>query len=339
MIRIIYLGYYLKKLDFKLFSAFLNHTSQRIKKSKITILLDVISSSLKYNVSLLEYFQFRFFQKGNEERKTFAGTGYMYEYQLIMNPKDERFILDDKNTFNKIYKNFLVHESTSLEEALEDKSILTSILSNNAGKIVFKVSDGKCGAEVEIRETKDFDESSLIKYMQQNGYDLVEEYVIQHPAIMALSPSAVNTIRIFTQLNEKGNVEILGCRFRISINSHVDNLAAGNIAAPIDEKTGKVVGPGIYSDFRKKPEEVHPVTGTSIIGFQIPMWDEIMTLAKAAAKHQPQNRSIGWDIVLTEKGPGLIEGNHDWCKLVWQLPVGQGLKSELDKHKHKFKVK
>lgn len=334
MTRIVYLGYYLKKLDFKLFSVFLNYTSQKIKKSKIAILFDVISSSLKYNISLLEYFQFRFFQKGKEERKTFAGTGYMYEYQLKMNPKNERYILDDKNTFNKIYKDFLVHQSASLDEVKADKPIATSILSNNTGKFVMKVSDGKCGAEVEIRKTADFTEDTLIKYMEEVGYDLVEEYIIQHPAIMELSPSAVNTIRIFTQLDENNEVVILGCRFRISINSHVDNLAAGNIAAPIDEHTGRVTGPGVYSDIRKEPEHIHPVSGISVVDFQIPMWDEIIKLVKAAAKHQPQNRSIGWDVVLTQNGPGLIEGNHDWCKLVWQLPVGKGMKAELEKHRY-----
>ena len=52
-------------------------------------------------------------------------------------------------------------------------------------------------------------------------------------------------------------------------------------------------------------------------------------LALTAARHQPQNRSIGWDIAVTPHGPGLIEGNHDWCKLVWQLPVGRGLKEKI----------
>jgi len=51
-----------------------------------------------------------------------------------------------------------------------------------------------------------------------------------------------------------------------------------------------------------------------------------------AAKLYPQNLSIGWDIVMTEKGPGFIEGNHDWCKLLWQLPVKKGLKVLLDAH-------
>jgi hypothetical protein len=60
-------------------------------------------------------------------------------------------------------------------------------------------------------------------------------------------------------------------------------------------------------------------------------------LAKEAALFDKSNRSIGWDIVVTETGPGLIEGNHDWCKLVWQLPVLKGLKPVLERHLEEFK--
>jgi hypothetical protein len=41
--------------------------------------------------------------------------------------------------------------------------------------------------------------------------------------------------------------------------------------------------------------------------------------------------------VVTEQGPGLIEGNHDWCKLVWQLPVNKGLKPILENHLAEYK--
>ncbi len=144
-----------------------------------------------------------------------------------------------------------------------------------------------------------------------------------------MSPAAVNTIRIFTQLDDQGNVDILGCRLRISINSPVDNMAAGNIAAPIDERTGCLSGPGVYSDITKEEEQFHPVTNVKITGFQIPFWEETLNMVKEAAVLHPQNGSIGWDVVVTEKGPGLIEGNHDWCKLLWQLPVKRGLKVML----------
>jgi hypothetical protein len=55
-------------------------------------------------------------------------------------------------------------------------------------------------------------------------------------------------------------------------------------------------------------------------------------MVKKAALQHPQNRSIGWDIVISEHGPGFIEGNHDWCTLLWQLPAKKGLKELLKPH-------
>jgi hypothetical protein len=210
------------------------------------------------------------------------------------------------------------------------------LLENPSRKIVFKAADGKCGVGVEILKTADFTVDSIVPYMEKNQFDLVEEFIIQHPKLQALSPSAVNTVRIFTQLNEKNEVELLGCRQRISVNSPVDNMAAGNMAAPIDEKTGKVAGVAVYSDITKHDETQHPVTGVDIIGFEIPFWNEILEMVKEAALLHPQNRSIGWDIVVTEKGAGFIEGNHDWCKLLWQLPAKKGMKSVLESYRKAY---
>jgi hypothetical protein len=201
-----------------------------------------------------------------------------------------------------------------------------------SGKLVFKESSGKCGAQVQIRENRDFTTDSLVPIMKKNNYGLVEEFIQQHPELNRLSPSAVNTVRIFTQLNDEREVVILGSRLRISVNSSVDNMAAGNMAAPIDELSGVISGPGVYSDITKEECNVHPVTGTEIVGFKVPFWNEIIDMVKKAALKHPQNRSIGWDVVVTERGPGLIEGNHDWCKLLWQLPVKQGLKQRLEVH-------
>lgn len=330
--RFLYLGYYVKQLDRKKFFQFLAFANQESRKSKLVLLLDCLFSVFVYNISILEYFQFGFFRIPEKEKKHWAGTGYMYEYQLKMNPKSARTILDDKRLFYKNYSRFFVHPVASLEELLRDPSIAGSLLENLGGKVVFKVADGKCGAQVEIRSSDDFDGNSLISYMKENAYDLIEAFIIQHPKLNQLSPSAVNTVRVFTQLNRQDEVEILGCRLRISVNSPVDNMAAGNLAAPIDDLTGVVAGPGVYSDITKKDEEFHPITGVKIPGFQIPFWPEILVMVKEAAVLHPQNRSIGWDIVVTEKGPGLIEGNHDWCKLLWQLPVKKGLRPLLEKH-------
>ncbi len=332
MKRILYLGYYMKQMDWKKFWLFLNYTALQTNKSKLSILIDVLFSVFTFNISVLEYFQFRFFEKNKEERKKWAGTGYMFEYQLQMNPKKYRDILDDKTKFYRSYGNFFVHTVADISDLKNHSETVQNLLNNPSGKLVFKVADGKCGVDVAIKNASELNSESLVDYMEKNHFDLVEEFIIQHPKLSELSPTAVNTVRIFTQLNAKNEVEILGCRQRISVNSSVDNMAAGNLAAPIDEVTGIVNGPAVYSDITKPEENVHPITKVSIVGFEVPFWKETLKMVKEAALLHPQNRSIGWDVVITEKGPGFIEGNHDWCKLLWQLPAKKGLKSLLEKH-------
>ncbi len=327
--RFVYLGYYFKKLNSELLNKFIAYLKATNGNSSLKIWISIFYNSIVYNISILEYFQFRFFEKNSDEKKKWAGTGHMYEYQLKMNPKGARDILDDKRQFYHKYREFFVHKVSDLTSLNQNANLAQEMLNTPSNKLVFKVADGKCGADVEIRSCNEFTAESLVKYLEESSFDLVEEFIIQHPAIQSLSPSAVNTVRIFTQLNENNQVEILGCRQRISINSKVDNLAAGNMASPIDPNSGKINGVGVYSDITKSDEAQHPITKVELIGFQVPFWKETIEMVTKAALKHPQNRSIGWDIVITEKGPGLIEGNHDWCKLLWQLPAKQGLKSLL----------
>lgn len=335
--RLIYLIYYFRKLDWNKYLAFTDHVHSLQGWSRINIYLKSIVSVFRYNISLLEYFQFRFYEIDRSRKRNYAGTGYMYEYQLLMNPKSCRKELEDKRVFLEKFAPFVNHKYINLAELKRPISDDLKVLTNPSGKIVLKSHDGQYGLGIEVKNTTDFDQKSLIKYLGQTGNDLVEEFIIQHPDLMRLSPSGLNTVRIFTQLNSKEEVEILGCRLRISINSIVDNMAAGNIAASIDEETGVVDGAGVYSDINKHDVDVHPVTKEPIIGFKVPFWPETIEMVKSAALYYPACRSVGWDIAITENGPELVEGNHDWCKLVWQLPVKEGLKPILEKHKLELK--
>jgi hypothetical protein len=328
--RFLYFGYYIKNLDWTKLRVFQSYLKFIRGSSFVNQWVFVFYNSLKYNISILEYYQFRFFDKTHVEKVQWAGTGYMYEYQRIMNPPSKRNILEDKREFYKYYKEYFVHHVFTLEELRKDLDQIDNLYKSE--KLVFKVSDGKCGVSVKIVLSTSLSKVEIVPFMEVNGYDMVETYIQQHADLNRLSPYAVNTIRIFTQLNDKNEVEILGCRQRISIDSPVDNMAAGNIAAPINEATGIIDGPGVFSDITKEPLYIHPITQTPIVGFQVPYWKKCLQLARDAALKHTQNRSIGWDIVVTENGPGLIEGNHDWCKLVWQLPVNRGLKHLLKKN-------
>lgn len=326
------MGYYLKELDREKFLRFTQHAAQQTGRSSWSLWWDALVSSVVYNISLMEYFQFRYYEIAQQERVKWAGTGYMYEYQRIMNPPSQRRVLADKTEFLKVYKAF-VHHNFFKKEELANEAAVADFIQNNS-RLVLKSSDGQCGRGIEVITTEGLSPEELRQGLERTGNDMVEAFVEQHPDLQLLSPSGLNTVRIITQINKEGKVDFLGARLRITVNSSVDNLAAGNLAAPIDLQTGKIIGEGVYSDITKKNESHHPITGVAIRGFQVPHWTEAKTTVEQAALAFPQNKSIGWDVAITANGVDLIEGNHDWCKLLWQLPVQRGLKEVLEEYQH-----
>jgi hypothetical protein len=329
--RLIYLFYYLKETDFYQLNSFIEFSVSKTGRSRVWIIADMVVSVFRYNTSLKDYFSFRFFELNAEERKKWAGTGFMYQFQLRMNPKGKRELLEDKIRFLNHFRPYVRRAFSGLDEVIEDQRKTEGMLHNSSGLLVLKGSHGQIGAEVEVVHCNEFTAASLVDYMKKRKFDLIEEYIVQHPELMALSPSGLNTVRIFTHLHA-GVVEFLGARLRLSVSSPVDNMAAGNLAAAVDIKTGTVIGSGVYSDITKQEQANHPVTGKRITGFVVPFWDDVINLAVRAALQTPENKSVGWDIAVTADGPELVEGNHNWCKLLWQLPVKKGLKGELEKY-------
>ena len=329
--RLLYLIYYIWKSDYRQLGMFIRYASTVTGKPYSRLVFDVVHSVFKFNVSFKDYFCFRFFELNTFNRKLWAGTGYMYEYQVLMNPRESRGVLEDKAEFLKYFKRFVHRGYLTIEDIRNREELTDKLISNPSGKLVLKWSKGQIGAEVKIVNCHELTNSFLKKYMEINHYDLAEEFVVQHSDLMSLSPSGLNTIRIVTQYHS-GKVDILAARLRISVNSEVDNMAAGNIAAPIDLASGMVCGPGVYSDITLEDTYYHPVTCKKLMGFVIPHWSRAVELTKEVAQLVPQNKSIGWDIAITEEGPELIEGNHNWCKLLWQMPVKKGLKAELEKY-------
>ena len=331
--RFVYLGYYLKKLDKDKFKRFLQHAQKVSGRSRISLLIDMLYCVFKYNISLLEYFQFNFYGLSPDQRKTFAGTGFMYEFQRAMNPVEGRAILEDKIKFAEVFQDLVNRTLVTRAQIQSGEAKPENLFPDDAGKSVLKPSKGGSGKGIEIWENRELKKLSVLKEMDRSGNDMLEEFVVQHEVLQKLSPSGLNTLRVVTQIDSNGNPILIAARLRISVNSVVDNLAAGNIVTVVDPKNGKVISAGYYSDITKEPVVKHPITGIELIGFQVPHWDACKHMALDASKRvSDSNKSVGWDLGITSSGPVLIEGNHDWCKLVWQLPTQKGLKAELQKY-------
>lgn len=329
--RLVYLAYYILKTPRKQFFKYFYYVRKKKAISSVNLYKEILVSSMKYNISLMDYFQLRFYEQTEAQKQEYAGTGFMYEYQLKMNPPGYRDVLNDKIKFLKHFDEFSGREWATLKMMAKDASLAERIIGSEPYKVVLKKSKGKAGRGIMIVKSGKMPVSEVLQLMRRKGFDLIEKFVLQHDGLMQLSPSALNTIRIITQLHE-GKVIIIAARLRVSVNSNVDNLTAGNFAAPVDIESGVVSGPGVYGDITKPDVFIHPVTGVAIKGFLVPYWKECIELVSKAALSIPGNKSIGWDVALTNKGPILIEGNHDWGRVLWQLPVRKGLKEDLLKY-------
>ena len=326
-------------MDWSRFWKFFKFVRKSGKRNALSLWVDIIFCVYKYNIGLIDYFYFKFYEKSQVERSKWVGTGFKYEYDLVMNPINERHILQNKIHFFDAFAPFIKHAMCKIEDLEVDNEAAGRVLRNASGKIAIKDALGQCGWDVEIRNTSDLSRIELVSYMRRKGFNLAEEFIVQHPQLNRLSDTGLNTIRIITQLNHKDEVSFIGPTLRITVNSPVDNMAVGNIAAPIDIETGIIKGPGAYQDITKAPEKVHPVTGVPIVGFQVPYWKEVRELCRNAARHNTRNRSIGWDVAVTKSGPSFVEGNHNWCKLLWQLPAGEGLRSVLEHYLNDYLTK
>ena len=142
----------------------------------------------------------------------------------------------------------------------------------------------------------------------------MQELIIQHPALQAFGTGCVNTIRTITVRGRSGKISVFSAFLRVGTDteSFVDNRAKGGLAIGVDLESGKLMKYGFpHAEFGTK-YEVHPLSGISFEGYQLPYWKEAKELVCAAHEQFYELQSIGWDVAITENGPILLEGNDSW---------------------------
>jgi hypothetical protein len=170
------------------------------------------------------------------------------------------------------------------------------------------------------------DDSRHVPAYGGSGSIVMQEKVSNHPSILgALTAGGLSTIRVVSCRTPAGTFDLLPAVIRMPVGDAIaDNIALGGLAAPIDSASGRICGPGI-----RKNKQIgvsiytsHPSTGTTLEGFQIPFWQEVLKLALRAHEAFPSLHFVGWDIAVLEHGPILLEGNAWWDVDLTILPHG-----------------
>ena len=138
---------------------------------------------------------------------------------------------------------------------------------------------------------------------------LLEECLKAHDDIY-LGTKSLNTFRIYTLIDGKGDVHVLKAKYRAGTGDAITDTADGCIAYPISIEYGVIEGPGINEVLNSKNYFYHPGSDKLVVGMKIPMWDRVLEVVTEAAKKIPQVRYIGWDLAVTNDGVEIIEGNN-----------------------------
>jgi hypothetical protein len=149
---------------------------------------------------------------------------------------------------------------------------------------------------------------ALYDYFVSSGL-LLEECVEAHDDIN-LGTKSLNTFRLYTMLDRKGDVHVLKAKYRAGTGDAITDTAEGCVAYPISIEYGVIEGPGINEVLNSKYYFYHPGCDKLMVGMKIPMWDRVLELVTEAAKKIPQIRYIGWDIAVTNDGVEMIECNR-----------------------------
>jgi alpha-L-glutamate ligase-like protein len=150
---------------------------------------------------------------------------------------------------------------------------------------------------------------------------MIEERIIIEPSFDKISRFGIPDIRVIVY---RGLPVMAMSRLPTSESDGRANLHQGAIAAGIDMATGRA----IHAAHHNRTVTHHVDTGHEIVGFQIPHWDELLSIAVRAADITGLGY-LGVDIVVdARRGPLLLELNAR-PGLAIQIANNEGLQPRL----------
>jgi len=293
-----------------------------------------------YGNNIGEEFYLYFRDKTHEEKNKYMTFRNRYLYTLYLNKDADHSILQDKYKAYKKLKKY--YKRDVIEISSEDDFETFKAFVEKHRTFVVKPAD--LGLAIGVHKETVSEDQDLYKVftgileegkanLANNPWgkknSIVIEEVIKQSQVMAdFHPESVNSVRV-TAVRVDGQVHIWYPWLKIGINGgFVTSAAFDTLDAGIDAKTG-VVTTDAYDENCNCFVE-HPNTKIKFKDFQIPRWDELIKTINEISDVIPEFGYVGWDMVLTDDGWVVMEGNVSG-EFMGQLVNGFGVKEEFEK--------
>lgn len=177
---------------------------------------------------------------------------------------------------------------------------------------------------IRLNDGKTMSASALMADVIGERTFLLQKVIRNHPAIAQFA-TALATLRTMN-LVDTDRVRVPFTLLKIPSGGNVaDNYwRPGNMIADIDPGTG-VIRRVVQGKGAKLTELTqHPETGTQLVGFPIPFWQELLEVNSACARLYAEVRYNTLDIAITETGPVIVEVNSGGAFTLPQFATGKG---------------
>ena len=241
-------------------------------------------------------------------RKDFFSFRRWKRVLSLANDSKAVYLIDNKGEALKHFAPFIKHKWLYPQESTfeEFKNFMSS---NNV--IISKPVTSIYGLGVSVLHySRDCIDDKWFKQMCEDNI-LLEECIKQHH-LLFFGNTSVNTIRVYSVLDQNGQPHILKSILRVGVGeSIVDNFHAGGVIYPINIEYGIIESFGEQKNSDRK-FFYHPGTNKCMLGYAIPSWEKVIQIVKEAHVTLPTIRYIGWDIVVLENGEvDIIEANSN----------------------------
>ncbi len=294
-------------MSFKTMFGIIDQIHDELGQAKIVTFIDMIICAVTANIGYLDYHVFGFAKVKGAKRKTFMTMNENLSLvRQVNNPEDYK-LFDNKVLFFEHFGEFTGRGFLNLEG-----KTAADLEGFCRGKdVVFAKQTETFGGQGITREplSDETDFGELFARLTENKQYLIEDAIVQHPKMNELYSGSVNTLRMVTLVDNDNVPHFMYALIRMGQKgAKVDNISSGGMYAPVN--ADGIITHAAFCDKEGICHDIHPTSGTRLIGFEIPYFAEAVELVKKAALVVPGMRYVGWDIAITEKGPILVEGNN-----------------------------
>lgn len=297
-----------------------------------------------YGVSIKQFFFYQFSNKTHQEKSEYLTQRNRFPYVYYLNEKNNWHILENKYEAYSLLKEYYNREVIRIASKDDEDSFVK--FANAHTEFIVKPAGLGCGIGVHRVSVSDFANlKQLFDYLIQIGENakkgyghwkhvdintdvILEEVIVENPDISVIHPFSLNPFRITTVLGDENDVHFFYPRITLGNNKeYITNASSGSLVAGINAETGIIETNG-FSEYCEEFEE-HPISHIKIKGFRIPHWEEMKLMLTEAARRLPSIRYVGWDVVLSDKGWCIMEGNF-MGEFTGQVAYGRGFKKEFE---------